>query len=258
MNFWQKIADKVGEIVASILLLVGIGGQQPANINGQQISQDPIAVVSVQQLPENQDVVIKATIPAKNTNLAQEVVSEPVEIGAPSETPAITTETAPQSIYVPIYITNPEPEPVTEDVQTSRPSSEPLAPEPDKNEPKIMEYTIDIISPVSIKGLGREYYANKNVKDEMNYIYIGAVLKDSDGNVINNVEMKVTATDGSQNKNINGTGTIANTYVNGQKIPVYCYPYTYEFRTAGDHQITFSANGVSKTVEIKGLVDDPR
>jgi hypothetical protein len=260
MNFWQSIAEKIGKIVASILLLVGVGGQPAVNVSEYQNTNEPVAIITMHKLPESNDVVIKAVVPAKTqiasstqTETEQPAIEQPEiqieqpEIGGVPEEPPV--------IYAPIFITNPEPEPVVDEVPST--ASEPLDSVP-VNEPKVMEYTGQIISPVSIKGLGRQYAAREKMLDEMNYVYICLLIKDQDGNVIKDAEVKVITTDESQNKTINGTGTIANTYVDGQKIPVYCYPFSYEFRTPGDHKITFEYKGQSESVEFKGIEQDTR
>lgn len=109
---------------------------------------------------------------------------------------------------------------------------------------------LQIISPMANKGLGREYFASEVVKDESNYIEIGLVVYDHYGDVDRNTQVVVMATDSSQNKTMNGTGTIGRIYENGVKKEVYYYPFTYEFKTAGEHTITFSANGMTEVVKL--------
>lgn len=79
-----------------------------------------------------------------------------------------------------------------------------------------------------------------------NYVAIlGAIVTDASGNVDKTATMTVTTDDEAQNTTIVGTGNFW-----GAPHNVYYYPYTYLFRTAGEHQITFTANGVSASVTL--------
>lgn len=135
--------------------------------------------------------------------------------------------------------------------------------------------TIEIINPADGKGLGRNYVAydwdefNKpGVADserpvgfkfptEENYIYIGAVCKDESGSPVRDAQVQIVATDTTQNKTLNGSGSTTDVLDNlGQKSKVIFYPFTYQFKTSGDHTITFTCNGVSQAVTV--TVSDPQ
>lgn len=112
-------------------------------------------------------------------------------------------------------------------------------------------WSVQIVSPMPPKGLGRRYEAAPEVKDETNYVFIGAVVKDGDGNVRDDVVVKVTATDGSQNKIMGGTGNYAPGVVNAKY-----YPFEYAFHEPGTHEIAFTAEmpeggTVSESVSIE-------
>lgn len=113
---------------------------------------------------------------------------------------------------------------------------------------------IDVISPYPGKGLGKAHSISPafdqsgNPKNEMD---IGAVLYGDDGDATGHPSMTVTATDASQNTVIDGTGVITPIHVDGQKRVVPVYTFHYEFKAAGEHVITFSANGVSKSVTVQ-------
>ncbi len=109
--------------------------------------------------------------------------------------------------------------------------------------------TLEIINPMAGKGLGRTYEASPEIVDEKNYIEIGILCRDN-GVVVNDQVVTVEATDETQNKTLNGTGDIYTTYVNNQKTKYYYYPYHYEFKTSGDHTITFTCQGVSEQVTL--------
>lgn len=162
----------------------------------------------------------------------------------PTSTP-VAENTAPQQPASPAPTT---PTPTTPVVTTPTPA--PAA-----------TYTLEIISPIAGKGLGRTYahydwatYNGINIPDserpagfvfptESNEMTIGVILRDSNGKVVDNATVIVTATDSTQNKVLNGTGTVTNT-------SVAYYPFNYEFKTAGTHTITFTANGVSQSATV--------
>lgn len=110
--------------------------------------------------------------------------------------------------------------------------------------------TIKIISPIPGKGLGREYKASSQVVDESNYIELGLVVRSDAGQSRNDLQVVITATDSSQNKTLNGTGNETKIYNNGVAEVVSYYPFHYEFKTAGQHTITFSADGLTDHVEL--------
>lgn len=112
---------------------------------------------------------------------------------------------------------------------------------------------IDVISPYPGKGLNMQHSTSTafdqsgNPKNEMD---IGAVVYGDDGEAIKSATVVVVATDPTQGKLINGTGNVTPIYVNGQKNVVPFYSFHYEFKTVGEHVITFSANGVSQSVTV--------
>lgn len=164
----------------------------------------------------------------------QQATSTPVQ--APETSTSTATSTAPVA---------PAPAPV----QNPTPMPEPTpAPAP---APSLAR--IEIISPFPGKGLGREYRAATSTApyDESNYIELGAVCYDDEGKVTNTAEVQVTATDASQNKTMANTGNVTPRYVNGVKETIYYYPFHYEFKTAGDHVITFTCGQKTESVTLK-------
>lgn len=118
---------------------------------------------------------------------------------------------------------------------------------------------IEIVSPIGTKGLGRSYLARADIKDEFNYVSIGAIIYNDDGSINRTDEMVITATDATQNKTLEGTGDLwANRYVNGEKQPAYYYTFDYQFKTTGDHTITFTAGALTQSVTINVPADDTR
>ena len=114
------------------------------------------------------------------------------------------------------------------------------------------KYSIEVINPLPGKGLGRNYKSAPQVIDESNYIDIGAIIRNGDGSPVDNVLVKIEATDASQNRELNGTGNVTTIYVDGNKVPgVPYYPFHYEFKTAGQHKITITAEGVSQEITVE-------
>lgn len=115
---------------------------------------------------------------------------------------------------------------------------------------------IEVISPMSNKGLGRKYIANSKIVNESNYVELGLIVWDDDGKVRDDLQVIITATDESQNKTLNGTGNVTPIYDKHKtKVITPYYHYHYKFKTAGKHTITFAVNGMEENVTLK--VDDP-
>lgn len=120
-------------------------------------------------------------------------------------------------------------------------------------EPIIMsepKFNLEIISPIRSKGLGREYKASPEPIDESNYIEIGVIVRDNKGNIKNDVNVKITATDETQNKETDSTGTVTNMYINDKKITVYYYHFYYKFKTLGKHTIRFDCEDYLAEVDV--------
>jgi hypothetical protein len=111
--------------------------------------------------------------------------------------------------------------------------------------------TLKIINPYGGKGLGRTYKASPEVQDESNYIDIGLTVVDENNDYLHDVLVTVEATDESQNKTLNGTGNVTNIYPNGEKKTVHYYPFHYEFKTAGEHIITFKQGNLTESVTLQ-------
>ena len=136
-------------------------------------------------------------------------------------------------------------------------------------QPQISMKSLTIISPMSNKGLGREYESydwdtlhSVNIPDserpagfvfpnEKNYIYIGAVVRDDGGNSVRDKVCQIFATDETQNKTINATGDVTKiTHADGSRERVSFYSFNYEFKTSGIHTIRFECDGMVQSVEL--------
>lgn len=149
---------------------------------------------------------------------------------------------------------------VTNTPITSQPAPEPtqvinqpiqtiMTPTPIASAP-VSQARIEIISPIPTKGIGRQHIASPTVEGEENYVVLGAIVYDANGNVDKSAVVTISATDASQNKVENGAGDMVTIYTDGVKSQVLGYVYSYEFQTPEDHTVTFSANGLSKSVVI--------
>lgn len=104
---------------------------------------------------------------------------------------------------------------------------------------------IEIISTNPKTPLDGNYFSYQSAlasSNPSNYIEIGAVLYNDEGENIRDAEMAITTSDPEQGKVKNGTSTFH------QK--KFVYGIRYDFKTAGEHTITFSANGITESIVI--------
>jgi hypothetical protein len=103
--------------------------------------------------------------------------------------------------------------------------------------------TLELFDPIPAKGRGRRYVASPEVVDDSNYIELGLIVKDQDGNILKDKVVEVHATDSSQDKTLNETGNFS-PRINPPSGGNY-YPFHYEFKTSGPHTISFTCEGES-------------
>lgn len=161
--------------------------------------------------------------------------------------PIVTTATQ-THVYIPVEIIVP--------VQQPQPSPQPIQ----QTQPQIQQQQIMQLE-IIVKGQNRATYVANDYKlnpdmslqagsvtpSTDNYVDLGVIVRDDNGNVLRDVTVEVTSTDQSQNKSLVGSGDLTSIYPNGEKKFVHYYPYRYEFRTIGDHTITFTTGGVSQS-----------
>lgn len=142
------------------------------------------------------------------------------------------------------YIPTPIPAPIPEPVQVINQPTQTIMTTAPTSQARIEIY------PIQRNGLGKEYKANPEPIEKDNFIVLGAVVYDANGNVDRDAVVTITTSDVTQNKVKNGTGDVITIYPNEEKLEVLGYKFNYDFKTPGDHTITFSANGLSKDVII--------
>ena len=77
------------------------------------------------------------------------------------------------------------------------------------------------------------------------------VVRDGKGQPVKDLTVTVSATDSKQSKTLSGTGLVTKIYVDGNPQTVPYYAFHYDFRSAGDHTITFTLpTGESKQVTL--------
>lgn len=243
MNLFHILVIKISHIVAAVLVFVGL---QTAPVS--QTSMVDIAPETGQVSVTAASTVLDGNVKVPSGTVAQNgqgQVIQPSVAPATSAPPAVPASIAHQQVVVPIYIIQPA------TLMTNQtPAPEAAAPAP--------SYTAEIISPMPAHGLGREFIANDFAFNpdgtlskgmdpvDANSMDIGIVIRDQNGNAIKDQFVSVSATDSTQNKIIKGTGDVIKVYVDGNPQTVPCYAFHYDFKTTGDHTITFTADSGAK------------
>ncbi len=253
MNILHTIYAKVATVITAILISVGIWS---APVPPTPIQPAPEVVVETPAIPEvprpvPEKPVVKAPAPKPAPpQISATSTAEVAPISPPVPTPTPTPP--PQVIYVPVYVPQPTPAPTPQ-----APTPEPIVEA--KPKPVPSKASIAIISPIAGKGIGPRmdfngtdvgYVASSTVENESNYIVLGLIVYDDAGENTRTAVVTVTATDASQNKTMNGTGNQKTMYYDGIAKVMWFYPFSYDFRFAGQHTITFSANGMTESVTL--------
>lgn len=243
MDILHTILIKISGAIAAVLILVGA-----------PINQQTTTIVDVQPTGEAVSTTTAETVvvPTQTPTITV-VVSKPQ---LPATTQASTTPIEPPVVTVPIIIQQPDLQP------TSAPQPQPqpeVAPQV-VTEPELipMTYTLEIISPIRGKGLGREYFSNEKLVDEANYVDIGVIVRLNGEPVKDATVVITTDAPGSkpETKELVSTGNVATIYVNGSKQVVPYYPVHHEFKMPGKHTITFTSNGQTATVDLLAKPDN--
>lgn len=258
MNIWHMIVIKVSTAIVAILVFVGLAQPVlPPQVTTVQVESSgqvssTTAPMQIQQsflipAPTQSPAPVQEPAPATNT-----ITPTDQPAMAPEPAPA-TPAPAPQTIYVPIFMQVPAQTPTP----VPAPASEPTIIQPETMSPKPTpsQKELKLINPIADKGLGRQYLARPQIKDEFNYIDIGLVVYNDEGTPIKNAVVEIVATDASQSKTMNATGNVKKIYVDGSSIMTPYYPFHYEFKTPGDHKITFTAEGLISEVILSAPED---
>jgi len=139
-------------------------------------------------------------------------------------------------------------------VEQLTPKAEPI-PAPKEEKAKEPKYKIEIIDPIPGKGIeGRTITTSEEVDGIQisNEVYLGLVIFGKKNKTENTLVVQVTSdVDETQNKVLKGTGNITKTQVNGERKEVNYYPYTYKATKSGIHTITFTTEGLTKSISFE-------
>ncbi len=134
-------------------------------------------------------------------------------------------------------------------------------PQPTINPTKIMK--LDVIQ----KTYNTDYKVAGQVEepgspiDNGTFVSFWVVVRNEDNEPVRDATLEVTSTDASQSKTMAGTGSVSRKKFLSEipdlpgdiesRIPIY--QYTYEFRSAGTHTVTFKVGDISteKTFQVK-------
>lgn len=222
------------------------------------VATQPVEPPVADSIATTTDAVV-AQVVTHATTTTKDDVSQAYELGkAVGKLQATTDQIKSQSNNSMTSTANPSAEPVP---TTATPPSSPMpstgGPVPPSTSvtapAPVSKARIEIVSPIAGKGLGRSYVAATEVADESNYIELGAVVYNADGNPVSNatVDIDAESSDKTLQSEQRGTGDVWNTYVNGQKTQLPVYSYHYEFGVVGQHVITFSTpDGLTASVSL--------
>lgn len=242
MNLLGILTALVGAITAAFLALSGA----PTAPQQQAIAQIASTTDAVVQ------EATKGTTAPTTEDVAQayelgKAVGKLQQQAQPITSPATTTMQDNSTTGSP---STTQPSTTAAPAATPQPTTAPAASGPTSTAPA-SQARIEIVSPIAGKGLGRQYASSTQIVDESNYIELGAVLYDADGQPVSTEKMTITATDDEQDAIEVGTGDVMPKWVNGDKREVPVYSFHYAFKTGGQHTITFtSAGGITASVTL--------
>lgn len=241
MTLLHTIIIKIAGAIAAVVLFVGGGAAAPAVVqNGQP---------AIEAAAQDQQTTV-VDVPVAPKEQAQAATPVPVSVPVPVyvvQQPAAASTQENGNIYSPAPVVIQLPAPTTTSMpnEQEQPAAAPAAP--------VSQARIDVISPISPLRLnGRELLARDTVRNEANQVLVAAVVYGDDGSNLRDSLVTVTTDDEAQGATLKGTGDFT-----GAPENVYYYAFTYDIKTTGEHTITFSANGISKTVTFTVDAEDP-
>lgn len=226
MSLFYNIGHSIAHAIASVIVAIGLS-RSPApvitppiapTVTVQPITQDDVAALTKSKASTGPAMVTVRQSITINNNPAP-VMQEPLQVTQDTTMKKKATATAPEQV---------------QETQPEAPVSQ---------------------ASITIEGRGvapmdGAKLARSTPLDEKNSVTLGAFLTDADGNNDHTSTMHVTTADNTQDKILVGTAVNEN--------GVYYYAYQYDFTRTGEHTITFSANGVSKSVTFEVKDEDTR
>jgi hypothetical protein len=243
MDIFHTIVIKISSVITAVLIMAGFGATNDVTI--VDVQENGSVVVTATTTP-----IIKIEMPkATSTPVVDPVTSEiPPQDPQPVIVPEVVADykQPTQTITVPVYIIKSSPATALEPTPQAKAEVTPTQP--------MQSATIEIKSPISGKGLGRELKWRVDSMDELNKVYIGAILRNPDGSFNITDKVQVTTSDDTQHELIDGTGTISN--FGNPNTPTPYYPFTYYIKTPGKHTVTFTAEGLAVSATVTITVDE--
>lgn len=192
----------------------------PSQMSNDQIRATLIVLMQKVVELEQELMALEAAIPSQGT-------VDPTVVQQTQISPSMQENPTPQNGAV-------APTPAPQQAQTPQPS-----------------FSIRIIAwPGPVSSVTRTFKASSTLQSadqdttDDSHVNLGAIVIDANGKPVGDAQVSVTATDPSQSSTMNGSG---NAY--GNPATPY-YPFSYVFKTMGTHTVIFSANGISKAIEL--------
>lgn len=231
-NILAKIALAFATLTASFIAF--FTGTAPVPATPALTPEVVIAVPAETTDPEPRVVTPKATPAPVTTVMAPNPSLNAYEIGKQVGYLQALTERAEEEAKKPPEKDEPADLPDSEE----EPMNEE---EPKAAEAPVSQAKIELFSEDKATGLGRTYNAVTDpaverwdqASDYSNFVVINFIAYNEEGKKESHADVKVTATDSSQSKQLGGK-----------------QEYQYLFKTPGEHTITFEAYGVSKSVTL--------
>ena len=234
----------IAAMTGAFLAITGLGTAAPTATQVQEVAS------TTQEVVQATDAIVEETV-ATTPSPTSDDVRQAYELGKTvgkleAATQQITSQ--PTTTMTQAQPPAPAPEPVADTVEPTSAgvgTTEP-PPEPPVAAAPVSQARIEIAPVTLARPLDRTFVHVEGVESvdaapsHDNWADIAAFVYGDDGQNTRTATVVVTATDASQNATFVGTGNV-------QKGRFY-FPFNYLFKTAGQHTVTFTANGLSESV----------
>ena len=243
MNILEFIASL---ITAATAIVAGffVGGQLPTQENVQQLAPIVQEIDVASQITLSATATVRAPEATSSPETSQNAVLDAYELG--KEVGRLEGHLGAIEAMLEAKST------AEHNAQVSVTMGQQPAPQPTMPEPVSLA-KIEIISPVPSKGLGRVYKTSGEYDERgepYNELYIGAIVYNEAGKPTKDLTVTITATDATQNSVVESTGNTTAMVTQGSSTQIPFYKFNYQFKTLGEHTITFEAIGLTKSVTV--------